>query len=57
MVGYFAGWLALLAANMPVAFTLGVTQDLVLLVAAAVALLVMVRGRAAATPHSASASR
>jgi Family of unknown function (DUF6064) len=39
------------------AFTLGVTQDLVLLVAAAVALLVMVRGRAAAAPHSASASR
>jgi hypothetical protein len=39
-------------------FSLGVTQDLVLLVAAAVALLVMVKGRAAAVPpHSASASR
>jgi len=32
MVGYFAGWLALLAANMPVAFTLGVTGMLWLLI-------------------------
>ena len=35
MVGYFAGWLALLAANMPVAFTLGVTGMLWLLLEAA----------------------